>query len=519
MNFELTNLSLSAASTQKCDVLVVLVPEGVKPAKDAVSAILAQALKSGDLELKAGKSLQIYASPLIAARRVVLAGCGDGSARSVRLAVAGLANVLKSPKIKKAVLCFAGHATAEAVAAAVQCCAEASYVYTTTKTKAEPLALNRVVIGVEDSSKLKGAFDAACAIATGVAFAREWANRPANHATPTMLAQAAKELAVSGITCKVHGPAEVAKLGMGAFMAVAQGSSEQLRFIELRYNGAAKSEAPVVLVGKGITFDTGGISLKPAAEMDEMKFDMGGAASVLGVFRALAESRPAVNVVGLIPACENMPDGHAVKPGDVVTSMNGQTIEILNTDAEGRLVLCDAITYAARFKPRALVDIATLTGACVIALGNQRSGLFASDDALAAQLQSAGDAAHDLCWRMPLDDEYGEGLRSNFADVANVAGRAGGAITAAKFLQRFTAGMPWAHLDIAGTAWKSGAAKGATGRPVGLLMHYLMSVAGDGKAAKVVKTVKAAKVSVNKSGTAKAATKPRAKPAAPRKTV
>ncbi|MBF5004277.1 leucyl aminopeptidase [Diaphorobacter caeni] len=483
MNFELTTLTLSAASSQKCDALIVLVPEGVKPGKDAVSAILAQALKSGDLELKAGKNLQIYASPLLAARRVILAGTGDGSARGVRLALAGVANVLKSPKVKKAVVVFAGKASGDAIAAAVQCCADLSYVYTTTKSKAEPVALARLVVGVDEPAKVKSAFDMACAVAKGVGFAREWANRPANHATPTMLANAAKGLTTTGITCKVHGPAEVAKLGMGAFMAVAQGSAEQLRFIELRYNGAAKSEAPVVLVGKGITFDTGGISLKPAAEMDEMKFDMGGAASVLGVFTALAELRPAVNVVGLIPACENMPDGKAVKPGDVVTSMNGQTIEILNTDAEGRLVLCDAITYAARFKPKALVDIATLTGACVIALGNQRSGLFASDDTLAAQLQAAGDAAQDLCWRMPLDEEYGEGLRSNFADVANVAGRAGGAITAAKFLQRFTGSLPWAHLDIAGTAWKSGAAKGATGRPVGLLMHYLATVADSAKAA------------------------------------
>ena len=493
MNFELTTLSLSAASTQKCDALIVLAPQGTKPAKDAVSAVLAQALKSGDLELKAGKTLQMYASPLIAARRVILAGSGDGSARSVRLAVAAVANVLKSPKVRKACLVFAGKAGPEAVAAAVRCCAETAYVYTATKSKAEPLALGRVVIGVDDAARVKSAFESARAVAKGVAFAREWANRPANHATPTLLAQAAKGLATSGITCKVHGPAEVARLGMGAFMAVAQGSAEQLRFIELRYSGGAKSEAPVVLVGKGITFDTGGISLKPAAEMDEMKFDMGGAASVLGVFSALAELRPAVNVVGLIPACENMPDGKAVKPGDVVTSMNGQTIEILNTDAEGRLVLCDAITYAKRFKPRAVVDIATLTGACVVALGNQRSGLFSTDDVLAGKLQAAGDESLDLCWRMPLDEEYGEGLRSNFADMANVAGRAGGAITAAKFLQRFTADMPWAHLDIAGTAWKGGAAKGATGRPVGLLVHYLMAeAAGSQKTGKTARSSTAA---------------------------
>ncbi len=216
--------------------------------------------------------------------------------------------------------------------------------------------------------------------------------------------------------------------------------------------------------------------------MDEMKFDMGGAASVLGVFQALAQLQPAINVVGLIPASENMPGGAAVKPGDVVTSMSGQTIEILNTDAEGRLVLCDALTYAARFKPRAMVDIATLTGACVIALGGLRSGMFSPSDELARALEQAGDAALDPCWRMPLDEEYGEGLKSNFADMGNVAGRAGGAVTAAKFLQRFVGDIPWAHLDIAGTAWKSGAAKGGTGRPVGLLLHYLLASVDAGKA-------------------------------------
>jgi leucyl aminopeptidase len=270
------------------------------------------------------------------------------------------------------------------------------------------------------------------------------------------------------------GPKQVAKLGMGSFLAVAQGSDEPLQFIVLHYNGAAQTVAPTVLVGKGITFDSGGISIKPAAEMDEMKFDMSGAASVLGVFKALADLKPKINVVGLIPACENLINGRAVKPGDVVTSMSGQTIEILNTDAEGRLVLCDALTYAERFKPRAVVDIATLTGACVVALGAVRSGLFSSNEELAAALLSSGESSLDLCWRLPLDDEYAEGLKTNFADVANVAGRAGGAVTAAKFLQRFTAKFPWAHLDIAGTAWKSGAAKGATGRPVALLLDYLL---------------------------------------------
>jgi len=234
-------------------------------------------------------------------------------------------------------------------------------------------------------------------------------------------------------------------------------------------------------VGKGITFDTGGISLKPGPGMDEMKFDMCGAASVLGTFEALSHLKPAINVVGLIPTCENMPDGTAIKPGDVVTSMSGQTIEVLNTDAEGRLILCDALTYAERFKPKAVIDIATLTGACVIALGAVRSGLFATEDDLADALQKAGNDAMDLCWRMPLDDEYAETLKSNFADVANVGGRPGGAIIGAKFLHRFAQKYPWAHLDIAATAWKGGAAKGATGRPVGLLLNFVLSQETTGK--------------------------------------
>jgi leucyl aminopeptidase len=289
------------------------------------------------------------------------------------------------------------------------------------------------------------------------------------------LAEVAKALGKkAGIHCQVLGPKEIEKLGMGSFAAVARGSVEPLRFIVLQYTGAAKSVSPTVLVGKGITFDTGGISLKPGPGMDEMKFDMCGAASVLGTFEALSHLKPAINVVGLIPTCENMPDATALKPGDVITSMSGQTIEVLNTDAEGRLILCDALTYATRFKPRAVIDIATLTGACVISLGHVRSGLFSPSDDLANALFAAGEAALDPCWRLPLDDEYAEGLKSNFADVANVAGRDGGAITAAKFLQRFAKDYPWAHLDIAGAAWKSGAAKGATGRPVGLLLQYLL---------------------------------------------
>ncbi|MGE5333025.1 MAG: leucyl aminopeptidase [Nitrospirota bacterium] len=488
MNFDLKTLGVDGAVTEKCDLLVLLVSESFVPGSDALSDLVTQALKAKDFDAKPGKHLQMYQPQGVAARRLVLAGIGHGDARSVRQAMASIAAAFKQATVKRAVVCFASSAAASAVAAAVQGAAQASYVYTTTKPKAEARTLARVVIGVADVNAVIDAFTHSTAVVAGVEYAREWGNRPANHATPSLLAGAAKALTKHPrIQCKVMGPPEVSRLGMGAFMAVAQGSHEPLRLIELRYNGGAKTQAPVVLVGKGITFDTGGISIKPASEMDEMKFDMCGAASVLGVFRALAELQPAINVVGLIPACENMPDGHAIKPGDVVTSMSGQTIEILNTDAEGRLVLCDALTYAARFKPSAVLDIATLTGACVIALGGVRTGMFASDDALANALMVAGEASDDLCWRMPLDEDYAEGLKTNFADMANVAGRPGGAISAAKFLQKFVEGVPWAHLDIAGTAWKGGAAKGATGRPVGLLVHYLlgMAAAPDAAAPKV----------------------------------
>ncbi|MEK9950707.1 MAG: leucyl aminopeptidase [Curvibacter sp.] len=480
MNFELLTLDLAGAAKQPADALVVLLPAGFKPGKDPLAALIGQALKAGDLDSKAGKLLALYRPAQAKAPRVLLASVGEGTARQIRQAVAAALGALRNggPAVKKLALCFAVAPQSGALRAAVQAVADASYVYTSTKSKAEGRSLTRVILGMPQAATLQAEFARATAAVAGIELAKEWANRPANHATPSHLADAARALAkLPKISCQVLGPREVAKLKMGAFMAVAQGSEQPLRFIVLHYQGGPRSQAPTVLVGKGITFDTGGISIKPAAEMDEMKFDMGGAASVLGVFRALGELKPAVNVVGLIPSCENMPDGKAVKPGDVVTSMSGQTIEILNTDAEGRLILCDALSYAERFKPAAVVDIATLTGACVIALGAVRSGLFSTDDALAQRLLAAGETAQDLAWRMPLDEDYAEGLKSHFADVANVAGRAGGAITAAKFLQRFAYKFPWAHLDIAGTAWKSGAAKGATGRPVGLLLEFLQAQA------------------------------------------
>jgi len=487
MDFELKPLTPARICAEKCDALIVLVGSDGASGTDAASRLAALAIQAGDFEGKTGKLLSAYRPQGISATRLLLAGAGDGSAKSIRTAVSAAMAALKTTNVRRVALSLAGlpRADHQTARAAVLACADASYVYTTTKSKPPEQKLQRIVLAVSSLTASRAGFDKGVGLSRGVALTREWANRPANHATPTLLAQAAKELGkLPGIKVEVLGPKDVAKLGMGSFMAVAQGSEQPLRFIVLRYDGGAKAEAPVVLIGKGITFDTGGISIKPAAEMDEMKYDMGGAASVLGTFRALAELRPALNVVGLIPACENMPDGRAIKPGDVVTSMSGQTIEILNTDAEGRLVLCDALTYAERFKPRAVVDIATLTGACVIALGGVRSGLFSSDDALAQSLAEAGDRSMDLCWRMPLDDEYADGLKTHFADVANVAGRAGGAITAAKFLQRFAGKFPWAHLDIAGTAWKSGAAKGSTGRPVPLLVEFLLSQVQTAKAAK-----------------------------------
>lgn len=314
------------------------------------------------------------------------------------------------------------------------------------------------------------------AIGKGVDLARTLGDLPGNICTPTYLADEAKRLARGQtlLSVKVLEEKAMKELGMGSLLSVSAGSDQPAKLIVLEYKGGNKKDAPVALVGKGITFDTGGISLKPGPEMDEMKFDMCGAASVLGTFKTLIEYQPAINVVGIIAASENMPSGGATKPGDIVTSMSGQTIEILNTDAEGRLVLCDALTYTERFKPKAVIDIATLTGACVIALGSHASGLFSNNEALAQNILKAGQAANDRAWQMPLWDEYQKQLDSNFADIANIGGRAGGSITAACFLSRFAKKFAWAHLDIAGTAWHSGSAKGATGRPVPLLVQYLL---------------------------------------------
>ena len=484
MDFKIQTAEQNALSGMGGDALIVVLggdalPQGL----DAAVARHAQAaIKLGDFALKAGQALTLTQAEGVKASRLVLAASGKATLAAAKAALAAALGQVKSRGVVSAAVAFVGFDASMADALAEQTpvtATDAVYVYRHTKPSApaaSKLAKVTLLVGKAEAKAAKAGLARGEAIAAGVELARECANRPANHATPTYLGEVVQGLGKAhGLKVEVMDRKAVEKLGMGSFLAVAQGSDEPLRFIVARYEGAAKTVPPVVLVGKGITFDTGGISLKPGAEMDEMKFDMGGAASVIGTLRAVAELKPKLNLVMIVAACENMPSGRAIKPGDVVTSMSGQTIEILNTDAEGRLILCDALTYAERFKPAVVVDVATLTGACVIALGGVRSGMYASDDELAAALTAAGDAALDPCWRMPLDDDYAEGLKSNFADVPNIAGRAAGSVTAAKFLQRFATKYRWGHLDIAGTAWKSGAAKGATGRPVGLLTHFVLS--------------------------------------------
>ena len=326
------------------------------------------------------------------------------------------------------------------------------------------------------AKELKAAVEQGIAMVEGMHLAKDLGNLPPNICTPTYLAKTAQGLAKKvGLKVEVLGRKQLEALGMGSFLSVAQGSETPPQFIVMRHQGGKAGEAPIVLVGKGITFDTGGISLKPGEAMDEMKYDMCGAASVIGTMYTTGLLKLKKNVIGVIPTCENMPSGQATRPGDIVKSMSGQTIEILNTDAEGRLILCDALTYVERFKPKAVIDIATLTGACVIALGHVHSGLFSEDEDLVNALSKAGKASLDTVWRLPLDAAYHEQLKSNFADVANIGGRPAGSVTAACFLSRFTEKYKWAHLDIAGTAWKSGATKGSTGRPVPLLVNFLLA--------------------------------------------
>ncbi|MGM9515888.1 leucyl aminopeptidase [Roseateles sp. DB2] len=491
MEFRLKTMAAETLADISADALIVILGSEPQLAHldTRLATLLTDAMTLGDFEAKAGRSLTLQQPRGLLTRRLVLCAAGRDSTKAARAALQQAWAQLKGHRVAHAAVVFLGfeHADGRAGMLAEQfvlTAREAAYVYRHTRPDANALAgpalltLIALDADADAASERQQGLTRGQAIAAGMELARECANRPANIATPSHLAACAQGLAdVHGLRLQLLDRKAVQKLGMGSFLSVAQGSDEPLRFIVARYEGAPRTQAPLVLVGKGITFDSGGISLKPAEAMEEMKFDMGGAAAVLGTLRAVAELKPRLNLVVLIAACENMPGGRAVKPGDVVTSLSGQTIEVLNTDAEGRLVLCDALTYAERFKPAAVIDVATLTGACHVALADVRSGLFTDDDALGAALMAAGETALDPCWRMPLDDDYADSLASHFADVANVGGPRGGAILAAKFLQRFAGSYRWAHLDIAGTAWTCGATKGSTGRPVALLTHFLLSQA------------------------------------------
>ncbi|MDP3872745.1 MAG: leucyl aminopeptidase [Methyloversatilis sp.] len=447
---------------------------------------------SGDMDGKTGSTLLLHKLPGVAAERVLLVGLGkekEFGAREYRDAVASAVRALRDTGASDAVCTLADEAPRKsggacALRLAASTVLDVLYRYDThaRHKKDESRALAKMAFTLPKKCSASAAEEAlvqGAAIGHGLAFTKTLGNLPPNVCTPTYLAEQALELGrKSGIAVTVLERADMQKLGMGSLLSVSAGTRQPPKFIAMEYRAGKKADAPVVLVGKGVTFDSGGISLKPGEGMDEMKYDMCGAASVLGTLQAIAAMKLPINVVGLIPTVENMPGGAATRPGDVVKSMSGQTIEILNTDAEGRLILCDALTYAERFEPACVVDIATLTGACIIALGHVTSGLMANDDALADELLAAGQSALDRAWRLPIWEDYQEQLKSNFADMGNIGGRPAGSITAACFLSRFTKKYKWAHLDIAGTAWKSGKDKGATGRPVPLLVNFLLERAG-----------------------------------------
>jgi leucyl aminopeptidase len=454
----------------------------------ALGGRLARLLRAGDF---AGRLAETMLLPEVGgpAARVLLVGLGSRKSwgrRHYKRAVVAAAQALTKSAAKDAIFWLAtdpvpdvdAYYRARFVAEAV---GHALYRIPDLKSGRKPPAPKLARVGVRftekaDVTAATRGVEHGRGIAAGAAVTRDLANLPANVCTPTYLGNYAKRLAREhrSVRVRVLGEPEIKRLGMGSFLSVTAGTDEPARLIVMEYRGGG-NDAPVALVGKGITFDTGGISLKDPPGMDEMKFDMTGAATVFGAIKALAELDAPLNAVGIVPSCENMPSGRATRPGDIVTSMSGQTIEVLNTDAEGRLILCDALTYARRFKPEVVIDIATLTGACVIALGAHVTGVWSNDDALAADLLAAGTRAADGGWRMPLLEEYQEQLKSNFADFANVGGREGGACTAAGFLWKFTDGLRWAHLDIAGTAYQTGANKGSTGRPIPLLVDYLLS--------------------------------------------
>jgi leucyl aminopeptidase len=487
------------AAEQRCDCLVIGAFERAElgPQAQAVDRTMRGRVRTllarGDFSGRAGESLLISEPVGLRSARLLLVGLGNKAQfnrrawrRALATAMAALARTrvvsaalaLERPAARELDDYYFGRGIAEATGASL-------YRINDLKTarKPRPPALARVLCGPLDSDALaavRRGLAAGAALAESTRLLRNLGNLPPNVCTPRYLATQARELerTYRRLRVRIFDEAGIRRLKMGCLLAVTRGSEEPPRFIVLEYRGARRARAPLVLVGKGVTFDSGGISLKDPPNMDEMKFDMCGAATVLAAIDYAARSALKINLVGLVPACENLPDGRAVKPGDIVTSASGQTVEVLNTDAEGRLILCDALNYARRYRPEAVVDFATLTGACVIALGNHFSGVMGNDDALARELVEAGARTDDRAWQLPLTEEYGEALRSNFADMANIGGREGGAITAAAFLGKFTQGMSWAHMDIAGTAWISGAAKGASGRPLSLVGDFLTRRAG-----------------------------------------
>lgn len=454
---------------------------------NAASGGIRDILKQGDLDNKIGATLMLQQLPNVAAKRILLVSCGDkaldGSAFDKLSATA--AKVLNNPGIKDAATCMvevdvAARDASWKARSLAQAQVSAGYRFEQHKsTKSAKHSLTKLVVhsGDKKSNKaIETGIAQGHAIANGMQTARDLGNMAPNVCTPTYLAEHARELKKAHKTLKVSilSEAQMEKLKMGALLSVSAGSDEPAKLICMEYKGGKASQKPIVLVGKGITFDTGGISIKPSAGMDEMKFDMCGAASVFGVMRSVAELGLPINVIGVVAAAENMPGGKATRPGDIVTSMSGKTIEVLNTDAEGRLVLCDALTYIAKYKPDVVIDIATLTGAVIVALGHHTTGLMSNNDALAKELYQAGVDADDRCWQLPIWQEYQNQLNSNFADIPNIGGRAAGSITAGCFLSRFAEDYKWAHLDIAGVAWKQGTAKGATGRPVPMLMEFIL---------------------------------------------
>jgi leucyl aminopeptidase len=459
----------------------------------AAGGLIAGLVKRGDFIGRTGATLLLHGPAGIKARRLLLVGLGERGKLDLiawRKAHGAAVRALLGTGAKDAISYLSSESIADADAYvlarhAAEAAEEAAYRFDELKSRVEdPLPrLARLALWIPERKAQSAAdlgFRHGSAVAEGQSLARRLGNLPGNICTPTYLAAEARKLASAhpGLKVSALDQAQMKKLGMNALLAVAQGSRQPPRLIIMEWHGGPKQKAPVALVGKGITFDTGGISLKPPLAMDEMKFDMCGAASVIGTMATVARLELPINVVALVAAAENMPDGLASRPGDIVTTMSGQTVEILNTDAEGRLVLCDALTYVQRYKPATVIDIATLTGACVIALGHHLSGLMSNDETLAREVLRAGVEAEDRAWHLPIGEDYDEQLKSNFADFANIAGREGGAITAACFLARFTRELKWAHLDVAGTAWKTGQAKGATGRPVPLLAQFLMSRAG-----------------------------------------